>query len=92
MRDKNKHVIQSANFGFKINPVQKDNVHSYLSAFVARFCLSVYKINGHNDRGEMKMIPLVDLNRSWTDADLCKEFGITTEEYAEILKVIPAYY
>jgi len=38
------------------------------------------------------MIPLVDLNRSWTDADLCKEFGITTEEYAEILKVIPAYY
>ena len=90
-KDNTKHTIRSSNFGLEINSSQEANVFSYLTTFIVRFALSINKLNA-NVQGEMKMIPLVDLNRSWTDADLRKEFGITDEEYAEILKVIPAYY
>ena len=90
-RDATNHSIRSSNFGLEINSGQEENVFSYLTTFITRFALSVHKLNSNN-QGEMKMIPLVDFNRSWTDADLCKEFGITDKEYAEILKVIPVYY
>ena len=42
--------------------------------------------------GELKNLPLIPFDREWNDEMLCELFGITEEEYAEILRVIPAYY
>jgi len=50
------------------------------------------KMNYHHETGELALTPLVDFNQSWDDEKLCKEFGITDDEYAVIRSVIPTYY
>lgn len=71
---------------------QKDNVRTYLKTFIARFAFSIRKYSVHLYAGELSLVPLVDFNQEWTDEKLMAKWGITEEEYAEILKVIPAYY
>jgi len=71
---------------------QRLNVVSYLKTYVARFALALLKINLNQHRGELALVPLVDFDRSWNDEKLCKEFGITDDEYAVIRSIIPTYY
>jgi len=71
---------------------QRANVVSYLKTFVARFALAISKLNMSMNRGELTQVPLVDFDQSWDDEKLCKEFGITDDEYAVIRSVIPTYY
>ena len=86
------HQIMHDGYGLAIDPANIDNVVAYLKTNLARFALSLYKFNGNNHRGELGIIPSVDFTKTWTDEKLMAEWGITEEEYAEILKVIPAYY
>jgi len=65
---------------------------SYLTSFVARFCLAIYKFNGNNHMGELRSVPQVPFDRIWNDKMLCDYFGITDAEYTEILRCIPDYY
>ena len=71
---------------------QRLNVASYLKTYVARFALALLKINYQQARGELKLTPLVDFDQTWDDEKLCKEFGITDDEYALIRSVITPYY
>jgi hypothetical protein len=71
---------------------QRLNVASYLKTYVARFALAILKMNVNHHMGELVLVPLVDFDQSWDDEKLCKEFGITDDEYAVIRSVIPTYY
>ena len=79
-------------FTMRIAKEEVPNAVSYLETFILRFALSLHKYNEQFNRGELKSVPLVDFNQEWTDEKLMAEWGITEDEYAEILKVIPAYY
>ena len=92
-RDPKYHVINpKVAYGYKIAEEEIASAVSYFKTFICRFALSIYKFNIHIDGGNAAHIPLVDFNQEWTDEKLMAEWGITEEEYAEILKVIPAYY
>jgi hypothetical protein len=79
-------------YGLVIDADQKDSLTSYLTSYVARFALSIYKFNGNNHMGELRSIPLVPFDRIWNDKLLCEYFGITDAEYQEILRCLPDYY
>jgi hypothetical protein len=65
---------------------------NYLTSYIARFCLSIYKFNANNHRGELRSVPQVPFNVDWDDKKLCTYFGITDIEYAEIIRCIPDYH
>lgn len=83
----------TSNYGIKVKSQHElDSLISYLTSFVARFCLSIYKFNGNNHMGEFRSVPIVPLNVIWDDQQLCKYFGITKSEFAEITRCIPKFY
>jgi hypothetical protein len=69
-----------------------DSLISYLTSYVARMFLAIYKTNSSSHRGEFKGVPLVPFDRIWNDNLLCEYFGITDAEYQEILRCLPDYY
>lgn len=79
-------------FGLLIKPDEFDGMLSYMKTYIARFALSINKYSVHLYASELGMVPQVDFSQEWSDEKLMAEWGITEEEYAEILKVIPAYY
>ena len=91
-RDKDYHKVTASCFGFEIKPEQEKSMYSYLTSFVARFALSIYKTNTNNHVGEMRIVPLVPFDRIWTDDMLAKEIGITDAELGEIKKLLPDYF
>ena len=83
----------SSDYGIKVkNSDELKSLISYLTSYVARFCLAIYKFNGNNHMGEFKSVPLVTFNKTWDDQELCSYFGITQLEYQEITRCIPKYY
>ncbi len=69
------------------------NFKDYLKTKIARFCLSIYKINQHTDSGELASVPCMPTyTRPWTDEDVAKELGLTDEELAWAINWIPDYY
>ena len=91
-RDKDKHKVEASCFGFEIDQSQEKSMYSYLTSFVARFALSIYKTNTNNHVGEMRIVPLVSFDRIWTDEMLAKEMGITPKELDGIKQILPNYY
>lgn len=79
-------------FGLIAKPDEFTGMLSYMKTFIARFALSINKYSVHLYASELAMVPQVDFTQEWTDEKLMAEWGITEEEYTEILKVIPAYY
>jgi len=91
-RDKDKHKVEDSCFGFKIEPDQEESMYSYLTSFLARFALSIYKTNTNNHVGEMRIVPLVSFDRIWTDEMLAKEWEVSNDELDAIKKILPDYY
>jgi len=91
-RDKDYHKVEASCFGFEIEQSQEKSMYSYLTSFVARFALSIYKTNTNNHVGEMRIVPLVSFDRIWTDEMLAKEIGITPKELDGIKQILPNYY
>ena len=84
-----KDISEKREFGIKVeNNKQIKNVYSYLKTFVARFGLSLVKINPNNHRGEFAKVPLVNFNKQWTDEMLIKELGLTQKEFKTIVKTL----
>jgi precorrin-6B methylase 2 len=91
-RNKDYHKVEASCFGFEIEQSQEKSMYSYLTSFVARFALSIYKTNTNNHVGEMRIVPLVPFDRIWTDEMLAKEMGITPKELDSIKQILPNYY
>jgi hypothetical protein len=72
--------------------IERDNFISYVNTDFARFCLSIFKVNAHLDRGELTMIPWLDFTQAWDDEKLFKHFDINQETQDYIRKFLPDYY
>lgn len=63
------------------NEVQANNLLWLLTnSKLVKFVVQVVKNNTPNSKTVCSSIPLVDLNRSWTDQELYKHFNLTPEE------------
>ena len=78
-------------FGFS-NKIEAINLLGYIKTKFARFCMSIYKNNQNQHRGELYMVPWLDFTQEWTDEKLYKEFNLTEDEIKFIEKNIPKYY
>lgn len=66
---------------------------SYLILKLPRFCLSIYKINQHQDSGELASVPYMPTyEHSWTNKTVAEELGLTEEELMWAIKWVPNYY
>ena len=78
---------------FSFNTEQEaNNFLNYIKTDFARFCLSIYKNNQNQHRGELKIIPWLDFTKQWTDEILYKHFDLSDKEIEFIDKIIPKYY
>lgn len=77
-------------FGFSTKE-EAENLIEYLKLKIPRFALALHKVNGHLS-GNMGLVPAVDFTRRWTDAELCSEFMISTEDFEKIDSLIADYY
>jgi hypothetical protein len=64
------------------------NLAAYMRTRFVRFLVSLRKITQNITRASYKFVPLLPINRAWTDADLYKRYGITTEEATFIASLI----
>ena len=73
--------------------VEAINFKDYLKTKIARFCLSIYKINQNLGSGAIASVPYMpDYTRPWSDEDIAQELGLTTEELVWAINWIPDYY
>ena len=77
--------------GFETIELAK-NGFEYLKTKFARFCLSLYKMNQHLDRGELKIVPYMDFSQEWTDEKLFDYFELTQDEKQFINTYIQNWY
>ena len=72
---------------------ERDNLKSYLKTKVARFGLSIHKVSQDlHIKRYMSLVPLVPLDRSWTDELAYQYFNFTDEQIECIDSFIPDYY
>jgi site-specific DNA-methyltransferase (adenine-specific) len=64
------------------------NLAAYMRTRFVRFLVSLRKITQNITRDSYKFVPLLPMNRTWTDADLYKRYGITAEQAAFIESLI----
>ncbi len=67
----------------------KENVYKYLESIIARFGLSITKINPNNHRGELKTIPLVDFSKEFDEEQMYIDMNISKEERKIMEETIP---
>ena len=60
------------------------NLAAYMRTRFVRFLVSLRKITQNITRDSYKFVPVLPMNRQWTDHDLYKRYGITAEEVAFI--------
>jgi len=85
------NISKQQTFAFETQE-EADNFLLYLKSRLARFCLSIFKVNKNIHRGELAIIPWLDFKKKWTDEELCVEFNLTKEEKDFIYNNIPVYY
>lgn len=78
--------------GMKVLTENEKSFNSFAESFIARMGLMLSKYNQHNERGEMKTVPLVPFDRHWTDEELAELIGLTDEELNIIRSVLPDYH
>ena len=68
--------------------VEAQSVESYLRTKLARFLVSLRKPAQHVFRGMYRWVPIQSWDRTWTDTDLYKKYGVTGDEQAFIESMI----
>lgn len=75
-------------FFYVDSETQAESVQSYISTRLFRFLVSLRKITQHASRDTYSWVPMQAWNRTWTDADLYKKYGLTEDEIAYVESVI----
>lgn len=68
------------------------NGFEYFKTKFARFCVSLYKMNQHLDRGELMIVPYMDFSQEWTDEKLFEHFDLESEQRNFINTYIQNWY
>jgi site-specific DNA-methyltransferase (adenine-specific) len=63
---------------------ETENYAHYLATKFVRFLVLQRKLTQHVTPDRFRFVPLLDMTRRWTDADLYAHFGLTDEEAAYI--------
>ncbi len=61
---------------------------AYMRTRFVRFLVSLRKITQNITRDSYRFVPLLPMNRAWTDEDLYKRYGITSKQIAFIESLI----
>ncbi len=64
------------------------NLAAYMRTRFVRFLVSLRKITQNITRDSYRFVPMLPMNRSWTDGDLYNRYGITAREIAFIESLI----
>jgi hypothetical protein len=64
------------------------NLAAYMRTRFVRFLVSLRKITQNITRDSYRFVPLLPMNRLWTDKDLYKRYGITSEQTTFIESLI----
>ena len=64
------------------------NLAAYMRTRFVRFLVSLRKITQNITRDSYKFVPLLPMDRLWTDEDLYKRYGITSEQVVFIESLI----
>lgn len=59
---------------------EADNLETYMHTKMFSFLLNCKRVHTANAIGIMRELPIVDLSRTWTDADLYEHFELTEDE------------
>jgi hypothetical protein len=87
--DSNKVIFNQTYMGFKVSNIEEGkNLISYLDSYLIRFIVQCRKISQHISEKTLKWIPLLPLNKIYTDKDLFKLFNIEEHEKKLIKNII----
>ena len=96
LTDENMHIGKVTKYKLKFPFDTNDeaiNFKDYLKTKIARFCLSIYKINQQLGGGELASVPYMPTyEHPWTDEEVAAELGLTDEELTWAINWIPDYY
>ena len=79
---------QSFLFFYVLSREEAESLLSYYKTRFFRFLVSLRKITQHATHSTYRWVPIQQWDRSWTDADLYKKYGITKDEIAFIESMI----
>lgn len=74
--------------GICTNEAEARNLAAYMRTRFVRFLVSLRKITQNITRDSYRFVPLLPMNRLWTDEDLYKRYGITSAQIAFIESLI----
>jgi site-specific DNA-methyltransferase (adenine-specific) len=74
--------------GICVNEAEARNLAAYMRTRFVRFLVSLRKITQNITRDSYKFVPLLPMDRLWTDEDLYKRYGITSDQIAFIESLI----
>lgn len=74
--------------GICTNEDEARNLAAYMRTRFVRFLVSLRKITQNITRASYRFVPLLPMNRLWTDEDLYKRYGITSDQIAFIESLI----
>ena len=91
--DQHERFNPRLDFGIKAKtPKEAEHIYDYLRSYVARMGLAILKFNTNQHMGELRVVPLVDFSKTYSDDDLFKMIGLTKPEITAIKGVISNYY
>ena len=67
------------------------NLHSYMKTRLFRFLMTLFMYSHGITKDTFSFIPLLDMTRGWTDAELAARYGLTADEVAFIESKIRAW-
>jgi site-specific DNA-methyltransferase (adenine-specific) len=68
--------------------IEARNLAAYMRTRFVRFLVSLRKITQNITRDSYRFVPLLSMNRTWTDEDLYARYGITSDQIAFIESLI----
>lgn len=69
---------------FPANAAEASNLVGYMQTRFFRFLVSLIKTTQNISQGSFSFVPVQDMSRSWSDADLYDKYDVTPEEIAFI--------
>jgi site-specific DNA-methyltransferase (adenine-specific) len=64
------------------------NLESYIKTRFFRFLVWLRKISQHNPKERFSFVPMLDMKKQWTDADLYKRYDISSDEVKFIEEMV----
>ena len=93
VKDWDKNNLSKRGFCYEFNTEEEcKNCEGVLKSIIYRWFNSFVKSGRDITQSELDTIPFIDFSHSWTEDELCEEFGIDDELKKFIYTNVPKYY